>query len=392
MKSFAIVVIGYNRLPGIIRLVQSLEKVNYNGRNDIHLIFSIDNSGKTDVENYAQKYHWPHGPKHIRTFPQRQGLKAHILSCGDYTEKYDIIAVLEDDLFVSDSFYFYAYQAADFYFDDDNVAGISLYGFQKNWLDWLLRFEPQKTEFDTYFMKIAQSWGQVWTRKKWHQFKEWYERNKEFTYSDLIPHYLTTWPESSWLKYHTRYCIETNKYFVYPYTSISTNYSDSGEHSTHSSTDHQVELMFGKEKYHFPLFSSSTVKYDEYMDREGLGDYLGIPDEELCVDFWGTKTKRLYKRYLLSLENKKYYIKSEYAFSLRPIELSVICNIKGRGIYLYDTSKSEKHRRFDGKYKRYLYSIRSRESGKLIRFAIKLRIKDVCMRGAAKIKKVFCKK
>ena len=161
MKSFAIVVIGYNRLPGLKRLVESLEKVDYNGRSDINLIFSIDNSGKKDVEEYAKQYHWPHGKKHIRVFPERQGLKKHILSCGDFTEKYDIVAILEDDLYVSDSFYNYAYQAVEYYFEDDNVAGISLYGFQKNWLDWVLRFEPQKNEFDTYFLKIAQSWGQV---------------------------------------------------------------------------------------------------------------------------------------------------------------------------------------------------------------------------------------
>lgn len=387
MKSFAIVLIGYNRLPGLRRLVESLEKVDYDNRKDIHLIFSIDNSGKKDVENFANGYYWPFGEKHVRTFPERQGLKKHILSCGDYTQSYDIVALLEDDLFVSDSFYHYAYQAADYYYDDDNIAGISLYGFQKNWLNWVLRFEPQKSEFDTYFLKVAQSWGQVWTSKKWSQFKEWYSAHIDFTKSDTIPEYLNTWPESSWLKYHDRYCIETNKYFIYPYVSISTNFSDSGEHSSQTSTDHQVELMYGKKVYSFPTFSSCAIKYDEYMDRVGLGKYLEIPDEELCVDFWGTKSSALYKRYLLSLESKEYRVIKEFALALRPVELSVMLGIKGKGIFLYDTEEKVQAQRYDGSYQRYLYSIRSRESGKIIRFAVKLRFRDVWARGISKIRK-----
>ena len=39
--------------------------------------------------------------------------------------------------------YHYAYNAANYYKNDNNIAGISLYSFQKNWLKWLLRFEPQ---------------------------------------------------------------------------------------------------------------------------------------------------------------------------------------------------------------------------------------------------------
>ena len=42
MKSFAIVLVCYKRLSGIQRLLKSLEVVDYSGRNDITLIFSID--------------------------------------------------------------------------------------------------------------------------------------------------------------------------------------------------------------------------------------------------------------------------------------------------------------------------------------------------------------
>ena len=105
MKSFAIVLVCYNRLLGVERLLKSLENADYNGRNDIVLIFSIDNSGTKTVEDFAKAYKWIHGEKLIRTFTQRQGLKNHILQCGDFTEKYDIVAVFEDDIYASESFY-----------------------------------------------------------------------------------------------------------------------------------------------------------------------------------------------------------------------------------------------------------------------------------------------
>ena len=131
MKTFAILIVCYNRLPGVKRLIKSVENVDFAGRKDITLIFSIDNSGTNTVEKFATEYKWEYGEKIVRTFPERQGLKKHILQCVDYTSKYDVVVILEDDLMVSDSMYNYAIQAAEKYWYDDNIAGISLYSFQK---------------------------------------------------------------------------------------------------------------------------------------------------------------------------------------------------------------------------------------------------------------------
>lgn len=382
--SFAIVIVCYKRLDGIKRLISSLENVDYNNRNDITLIFSIDNSGDLSVKEFADEYNWIHGKKIVRTFSERQGLKKHILQCGDYTKQFDIVTILEDDIFVSNSFYHYAYNSAKFYKNDDRIAGISLYSFQKNWLNWILRFEPQKTEYDTYFLKVAQSWGQVWMKNKWDLFMEWYKNNKIFSYSEKIPEYLNTWPESSWLKYHTRYCIETNRFFVYPYFSISTNFSDVGEHAVVSVNDHQVEMVFDKKNFMFSPLKSNSVIYDEYCNRYNLFQYLNIPKDELTIDFWGTKRKKLYKRYVLTTLDLKYKIINSFSLSLHPIEMSVILKIKGDGIYLYDTNKKDKKRK-NGKFNLILYSIRSHDYKKLFPFTIKLFIKEICQ----KLKKRF---
>jgi hypothetical protein len=339
------------------------------------------------MEDFANEYHWPFGEKTVRTFPQRQGLKNHILQCGDYTEQFDIVCVLEDDIYVSNSMYHYAYQASEFYWDDDSIAGISLYSFQKNWLNWLVRFEPQRSVYDAYFLKVAQSWGQVWLRNKWRKFKEWYELNKVFTKSSNIPLYLQSWPESSWLKYHDRYLIETNRYFVYPYVSLTTNFSDAGEHAHFTVNDHQVELQYNKKEYSFAKLLDDSIRYNEYMNREGLGSFVGLPDDLLCIDFYNTDKRRDGKQFLLSLNHYNFRIVKQFSLSLRPIELNVIENLQGNGIYLYDLTKKESQRKWDGDYNRILYSIRSHSSSEILKFPIKLRFKDVYTRVMEKLRK-----
>ncbi len=343
--SFAIVLVCYNRIDSLKRLVDSIQRADYAPNADVTLIFSVDKSENEEIIKYANSVVWSHGKKVVRAFSERQGLRKHILQCGDYTNQYDIVVVLEDDVVVSDSFYHYAYSSAAYYFDDDDVAGISLYSFQKNWLSWDLRFEPMKGECDTYFMRIAQSWGQVWTKKKWSSFLEWYRDNSEFKNDKRIPSVLFGWPESSWLKYHTRYCIETNKFFVYPYYSLSTNCGSAGEHSRDSCQDYQVELQTGKKHFEFQRFEEGAIKYDEFMNRIGLEKYLGGISGSLLVDLYCTRDNYSGFDYLLTTKRLKKTVVKTYSLSYHPIELSIINNQTGDGIYLYDLRKNEKNRK-----------------------------------------------
>lgn len=79
MARFAVVVVGYNRVKGLERLSEMLDKAIYD--EPVDLIFSIDNSGVETVVEFANKFEWHHGEKKVRTFEERQGLKKHILQC-----------------------------------------------------------------------------------------------------------------------------------------------------------------------------------------------------------------------------------------------------------------------------------------------------------------------
>ena len=126
MAKIGIVAIGYNRIDSLKRLLESLNRAYY-PTSDIELIISIDNSGKDDVVNFSKSFEWKYGKKTVVTYPERQGLRKHILHCGDFVESFDAIVVLEDDLVVSPSFYTYAQSVCDKYIDNQDLAGFSLY-------------------------------------------------------------------------------------------------------------------------------------------------------------------------------------------------------------------------------------------------------------------------
>ena len=131
MSNIAIVTVAYNRSDSLARLLNSLERAYY-GQESPTLIISIDKSNTDVVERFADEYSWPHGEKMVRKHEQNLGLRNHMLSLGEWFDKYDALVILEDDIVVSPSFYIYTRQCVNKYSSDANIAGISLYGFEVN--------------------------------------------------------------------------------------------------------------------------------------------------------------------------------------------------------------------------------------------------------------------
>lgn len=340
MDNYAIIVVGYNRAKETERLLHSINNADYEG-DKVTLIISIDNSGNDKVYEMANNFHWMHGEKVIRKMPVRMGLRKHILSCGDYLNEYDAVAILEDDLVVAPDFYRYMKQAVSFYKDNDNIAGISLYSHLWN-VCASYPFQPEEKGPDAYFMQYAQSWGQVWMKCQWHKFKEWYEKNDaDFSYAEGVPAFVCRW-RNSWLKYHIRYLVETDKYFVYPYRSLTTCFAEEGEHALYKTTTFQVPLFNGKkERYAFPMLEEANVCYDSYFERILTDDVAGIDKDDICVDLYGNKSDKIHMkyRYLLTIKKLPMKIVKSYALDLRPWELNVIWGLEGEDIFLYDSEE-----------------------------------------------------
>ena len=337
MSKFAAVVIGYNRIPGMLRLLESLENADY-GDDELTLIISLDNCGSSEPEEAANAFVWSHGKKIVRTFPERQGLRNHILSCGEFLNEYDAIAVLEDDIIVSPGYYQYMKQAVECYKENIDIAGISLYSHKMN-VNIDLPFVPEPDGYDVFFMQFAQSWGQIWMKEQWFAFRDWYYAHAEEPIeADNVPAFVANWPKTSWLKYHIKYCIAENKYFVYPYQALTTCFSDAGEHFKETNTVYQIPLVRKAVKsYQFCEQIKAGVCYDAFFERQGLGKYLGIEEQELCTDIYGIKENKEGKRYWLTREAKNYQILKKFDLCMSPHECNVIYGIEGECIFLYDT-------------------------------------------------------
>lgn len=342
--NIAVVAVAYNRVDSLKRLLTSLENASYDNQ-EITLIISIDKSKTDVVENFAEKYQWSHGRKIVDKHEKNLGLQAHMMSLGKWFDDYDALVVLEDDIVVSPNYYRYVCQTVEKYHSCGDIAGISLYGFQVNYQTGL-PFNALKDEHDAYFMNCAMSWGEVWMKDSWNAFYRWFKIHKEFPELPYLPRSICRWNDKSWLKYHTRYCIEENKYFVHPYTSLSTNYSDKGEHwSAGENTVYQVPLQHGEVlDFSLPDFGAKAVYYDGFFENKSLYQALGMVEDDLCLDLQGESHNRLRKRYWLTNEVADFKIMKTFGLNYRPIEENVICDSRGKDIFLYDTSVIEKNK------------------------------------------------
>jgi hypothetical protein len=176
-----IIIPAYNRPNALRRLLNSISIVKGIGK-DTLLIISIDHAiDNQDVIEIANSYEWE-GKKVVIVHEENMGLRGHILWCGDQTEKYGAVIILEDDLLVSPLFYSFAQKALSFYSEDAKSGGISLYSY--NYCESVnLPFYLLKGSSDVYFMQYASSWGQAWTWDQWAYFKNWYKHKIYITTS-----------------------------------------------------------------------------------------------------------------------------------------------------------------------------------------------------------------
>lgn len=339
-NSIAIIVIAYNRHKSLKRLLDSINEAEID--NGTTIIISIDKSNNPLVEEYANNFEWKYGEKKVVSHKDNLGLRKHILGCGSYLDFYDAIIILEDDLVVSKGFFAYASQAVKKYYNNTDIAGISLYSFGVNYQTFY-SFIPQPSEFDTYFMQCAQSWGQVWMKNQWKEFETWYSlHNNDIFDSSILPDSICSWSSKSWLKYHTRYCIETGKYFVYPYLSLSSNCGETGTHLKFSSPVFQRPLADHKETYQYnlPDLTEEVVKYDGFFEAERIYESLGLSKSELCIDLTNSKSNYGNKPYLLTSKRLPFRVVNSFGISFTPIEMNILNRCPGDFIFLYDTNVS----------------------------------------------------
>jgi len=325
----AIVIAAYNRPASLQRLLGSVGAANYEGYASIQLLISIDRSGNNECKLVADAFEWKHGNKTVIHHPQNLGLKKHILSCGDYTQQYDAVIVLEDDLFVSAEFYQYAQQAYAFYKYEEEVAGIALYHNTFNEVAYC-PFEPVHDGTDVYFMQVPCSWGQLCTKKQWDGFNSYLQIEKNNLTVDQLPATVQAWPDaSSWKKLFYSYLLQSGKYIVYPRIGLSTNFGDTGQHLTSQQNVFQTALLLDNKTFRFSTLHASLSVYDGFFELEGsVYNKLVDADVEVSFDLNGSKPLSSIKTSYLISSKQCRVANKKFAVSLYPYENNILLNLE----------------------------------------------------------------
>jgi len=328
----AIVVVGYNKTDGLLRLLSGIDAAYYES-DDVPLVLSIDASGNEEVYRIAREFQWHHGKKYVNIEKARLGLKNHIFQCASLAKFFKGVIVLEDDLFVSPYFYHYSLKALDKYGDNEKIAGISLYQEEINGYVGL-PFQALVNQYDAYAWQTVCSWGEVWNERMWNEFQNWLEKwNENFEPIDMIGK-IKTW-KRAWSKFYYAYIISTDKFFIYPYNALTTNFNDAGgEHGGGNTSIVQVALLQGKRDYIFGEFDD-LVKYDVYAQNMAIPGWLGLSPEDITVDFYGLK-ERYIGHYVLAPFQLPYKRVKGFSLCMRPWELNIKYGIEGDDIILYE--------------------------------------------------------
>jgi len=345
----AIVAIGYNREKSLERLLDSISRAYYPEEN-ITLIISIDFWKENNpCYKVAEEFAWNYGEKKIIMQENNLGLREHVLRCGDYSQNYGAVILLEDDVVVSPAYYSFAMAACDFYDDKEDAIGIGLLSLPYNGYAQL-PFYPLKNGYDTYYWKGTISWGECFCARQWKKFREWLDSiQMKLPLLDSIPSDITKWPDSSWTKYLDYYMENTGGYFVVPYESYTTNYSDVGKHVKKKSAVWQTNMQYGgKDEYNFSD-RENAVKYNFFFENEAvelIKKEIGIKGT-LLVDLYGRCKGIDNYDFCISTRILGYEIVRAFALEMRPIELNVLNNIEGSGIFLYNTKRKRKIKIFE---------------------------------------------
>ena len=171
--------------------------------------------------------------------------------------------------------------------------------------------------------------------------------------------------------------------------SLSTNFSDAGEHSNskHGDIRFQSTLLYGYRLFQTLPFEE-LLKYDAHGCSLNLFDKLGVSREDTCIDLYGNRNNKYNKRFYLSVESKPYLVIKSFGLCMRPMEMNIIKDIPGNDIFLYDTTIAAKKPKHSGLTKRVMYYQKGFNS-LLLWQLIKGNVSFLLMKATDRLKKGF---
>ena len=339
-----IVVVAYNRENCMRRLLSALANAVYG--DEVTLIISIDYGDNQNVVDLAENFVWNHGRKIVRTFTENLGCRDHVMKCIDYSMEFGAAIIFEDDMLPSLNFYTYVQKSLQAYADDENIFAVALHNQLWNGFADAL-FLPVRNDFDAYIAQIECSRGECFIGDRWKAFREWYEENRNgLKVNEHVPRAVYDWNDS-WCKYVLNYIVEKNLYYVTPYDSLTTCFTDAGTHLKGGETKYkyQVPVAKGKGTYLFPAFEEA-VKYDAFFESMDLKRQIEEQyGKRALVDYYGTKDNYGDAQLCLTRKALPYKVLETYGDEMLQPELNYLYRIQGDEIALYDLEEPAEERK-----------------------------------------------
>jgi len=282
----AIVVAAHNRPDELRRLCKSIG--NADVRADTPLVISIDGGAPNQalVHQVAENVRWDRGPKEIIEH-DNLGLVDHFYACGDLTDQYGSVVLLEDDLIVGPAFHRWATAALTFCKGDDRIAGASMAtphfdGYRH------LPFEPLLDGSDGLYAQVPWYDGMAWTASMWQAF-----RTAEIDATTPIHRLLDQLDDDEWFPDAIRYLVSTGRYYLLPRNSHATNSGAIGAHFDTATNYFQVPLTVrGPSDWRLHSLDDSLAIYDDHLELSPSSIQqlvASLADVDFAVDLLGTR-------------------------------------------------------------------------------------------------------
>ena len=154
---------------------------------------------------------------------------------------------------------------------------------------------------------------------------------------------------TSWSKYISFYLAEKEKYYVVPYCSLSTCFSDKGQHTGFESDQCQVTLSQSQTDCFNFLNINDCAVYDSFFERRDcfIQSIGGIDFKNICMDLNGMKYDFSGYEAVLTTKVLDYEVICSFGINMDPIEINVKYQVPGKVLKLYRLPKNNQINMFE---------------------------------------------
>lgn len=347
-----VVVMAYNRPSSLSRLLRSLERASVPA--GTNLIISIDGGGshQADVTAVADRFAWANGDKQVQKH-EHLGLVDHWHHCGDLTDRFGSVVLLEDDLVVGPNFHRWATAALAAARTDARVAGVCL---AAPWFDGYrhLPFTPILDGSAGWYLQIPWFHGMAWTATMWGHYRQWSAAQSPS--APQSPSSLSQSPSQSvpihaafdrldqdeWFPDAVRYLVDTNRFYLMPREARVTNTGAAGQHFDQATDFFQVPVQVGDAPVGTIVgLDRALAVYDDHLEPTPSVVKRLCPDLaelDLTIDLLAVRDPATITTEWVVTTRAVTTADREWGLSLRPPVMNLVEDSPGRGIALARTA------------------------------------------------------